>query len=108
MDRKRTILPSDHNIRALGKYFQILNSGDEALWEQAFHHTWHPEAIVHGRTCAELKERHRRRLGQSWVEDVHVVQDIDGYGLEYTATVDGRPKGPFWATFREGRIYRVC
>ena len=107
MDRNNTILPSGPNTGVIGKYFQILNSGDESGWEQAFLDTWHPEAIVHGRTCAELKAWHRTLLGKGWVEDIHVVQNIDGYQLEYTARVGGRHQGPFLATFREGRIYRV-
>ena len=106
VDRKRTNCPHGHNTRTLGEYFQILNSGDEARWEQAFLDTWHPEAIAHGRTCAELKVQHRSLLGKGWV-DVHIVQDIDDYEIEYTTRVGGRPKGPYLATFREGRIYRV-
>ena len=107
MDRRETSLPTCRNARTLAEYFQALNSGDEASWERAFRNTWHPEAIIHGRTFAELKSRHRGLLGKGWVKNVHVVRDFDGYQLEYTATVGGRPNGPFLATFREGRIYRV-
>ena len=107
MDRNGTILPSRRNARKLAEYFLILNSGDEASWERAFQNTWHPEAIIRGRTCAELKVSHRGLLGKGRIRNLHVVRDIDDHDLEYTLTVDGRYDGPFWATFREGRIYRI-
>jgi hypothetical protein len=91
----------------LVRYFHVLNSSNEADWERAFEDTWHAEAIVHGRTFDELKAWHRGLRGKGWVGNVHIVRELDGYQLEYTATVGGRPDGPFLATLRDARIYRV-
>jgi hypothetical protein len=104
--RQETPTPR-RNAGTLTHYYQVLSTGDEPSWELAFKNTWHPEAIVHGRTCAELKARHRAMLGKGWVEDVHVIRDIDDDALEFTIRVGERHEGPFWATFKDGRIYRV-
>ena len=88
-------------------YFQALNSGDYARWEQAFDDTWHPEGIVDGRSVAALRDQHRRRLVAGRIRAVHVVRDIDGYGVEFTTESGWKRDGPFVATFRDGRIYRL-
>lgn len=98
--------PSRGHARKLLDYFQILNSGDHTKWEQAFEDTWHPEAIVDGRRISVLRDRHRRRLSAGRIEHVH-VRDIDPHQVEYVTELDGRRDGPFVATFRDGRIYRV-
>jgi len=107
VDRKATTPPPHQNARTLAEYFRVLKSGDEARWEQAFRNTWHPEAIIQGRTCIELAGLHRALLGNDRVADVHVLRIIDGYELEYIAIVDGKHNGPFRASFKGGRIYRV-
>jgi len=103
----------EHNTRSLGharkllEYFQVLSSGDTPSWERAFNDTWHPEAVVHGRSVSALRDRHRSRLGAERIEGIHVIRDIDAYRIEYTTECDGKRDGPFVATFRDGRIYRV-
>ena len=107
MKREESIRQSGQSAKMLVDYFQSLNAGDEADWERAFTETWHPEAIVQGRTCGELRTWHRGLLGKSWITNLRVLREIDGYQLEYTASVGGRPDGPLVATLRDALIYRV-
>jgi hypothetical protein len=107
----RDVIQSDASLgwhgRTLLRYFRILNSGDQDRWEEAFENTWHPEAIFDGLPLAELRERHRRRLRAGRVVKIHVIRDIDPHQVEYTTEAGGKHDGPFVATFRDGRIYRV-
>src|SRR5688572_23817343 len=107
MDHYTRIQRSQGHARKLTEYFQILNSGDKPSWERAFDDTWHPEAIVDGRQVSALRDRHYSRLGAGRIENIHVIRDIDAYQIEYTTEIDGKRAGPFVATFRDGRIYRV-
>ena len=107
MDCNKETRPARGHASKLTDYFQILNSGDKPSWERAFDDTWHPEAIVDGRRVAALRDRHRRRLGAGQTERIHVLRDIDAYGVEFATECDGKRAGPFVATFRDGRIYRV-
>ena len=95
------------HTKKLVNYFQVLNSGDEADWERAFEATWHPEALVEGRRLSVLKDRHRRRLGAGPTEHIHVFGHIDAHQVQYVTESDGKREGPFIATFRDGRVYRI-
>jgi hypothetical protein len=88
-------------------YFEALNSGDQARWEQAFHQTWHPEGIVDGRNIAALWDRHRGQLDAGRIQNIHIVRDIDAFRVEFTIEAGWKRDGPFVATFRDGRIYRL-
>ena len=106
-ERART---SREHAAKLIDYFEALNSGDLARWERAFRQTWHPEGIVDGRNVAALRDRHRRRLLTGRIEHIHivgVVRDIDAYRVEFTTESEGKREGPFVATFRDGRVYRL-
>lgn len=103
----RTVDAEPCPCRRLVQYFQILNSGDRVRWQQAFEDTWHPEAIFDGRPVAELRKRHYGRLCEGRVEKIHVIRDVDSHRIEYISEVGGKRAGPFVATFRDGRIYRV-
>lgn len=85
----------------------MLNSGNEERWPQAFDDTWHPDAVVDGRPVTALRAEHHTRLGTGRTETVHVIREIDAYRLEYTSEINGKYAGPFVATFRDGRVYRV-
>ena len=106
MDQQNLRHTQSHG-RKLLEYFQILNSGDRGSWEQAFDETWHPEAIVDRWTTKQLRQWHRRRLGSDAVGRVHVIRNLDAHRVEFTSEVNGKYGGPFVATFRDGRIYRV-
>jgi hypothetical protein len=88
-------------------YFEALNSGDPDRWERAFDDTWHPEGIVDGRSVAALRDRHRQRLVAGRIQNIHIVRDIDANRVEFTTESDGKHDGPFVATFKDGRIYRL-
>ena len=88
-------------------YFEALNSGDQARWERAFQQTWHPEGIVDGRNVAALWDRHRRRLVAGQIQKIHIVGDSDDYRVEFTTESGWKRDGPFVATFRDGRVYRL-
>ena len=88
-------------------YFEALDSGDHARWERAFDQTWHPEGIVDGRNVAALKDRHRRRLVAGRLQHIHVIRNIDAYRVEFTTESGWKRDGPFVATFRDGRVYRL-
>ena len=98
---------SSEYARKLMDYSQALNSGDRARWERSFDDTWHPEGIVDGRNVAELRERHLRRMMAGRTPRIHVIRLIDDYRLEFTTEHRWKRDGPFVATFRDGRIYRV-
>jgi len=91
----------------LVNYFEALSSGDQARWERAFRQTWHPEGIIDGRTVAALRDRHRRRLLTGQIKNIHIVREIDAYRVEFTTESGGKREGPFVATFRDGRVYRL-
>lgn len=95
------------HARQLIDYFRVLNSGDRAGWERVFDQTWHPEGIIDQWSTEELRHQHRGRLGSGLAENVHVIRDLDDDRVEFTAEVNGKYRGPFVATFRDGRIYRV-
>jgi hypothetical protein len=101
------VRPSGGHASKLLEYFQALNSGDRAHWERAFDNTWHPEAIVDGRGVAALRDRHRRQLVAGSIQHIHVVRDIDANRVEFTTEREWKRDGPFVATFRDGRIYRL-
>jgi hypothetical protein len=89
------------------EYYHALNAGDRSGWERAFEETWHPEAIIDGLSVTRLKELHRQRLGSGDVVNVHVLRSLDANRIEYSTEARGKYAGPFVATFRAGRIYRV-
>ena len=93
--------------RKLIDYFQALNSGDQGRWERAFDETWHPEGVVDGRNVAALRDQHRRRLVAGRVQTIHVIRDIDAHQVEFTTESGWKRDGPFVATFRDGRVYRL-
>jgi hypothetical protein len=100
-------VPHRRHVRKFVEYFQILKSGDRPGWERAFDEIWHPEAIVHGRSAASLKDWHRTWVRSGKVENVHVLRVLDPERIEYATEAEGRYAGPFIATFRDGRVYRV-
>ena len=104
---ERPVQDKIQHTRKLVNYFHVLNSGDEADWEVAFEATWHPDAIVQGRRLSVLKDRHRRRLGGGPIEHIHVFGNIDAHQVQYVTESDGKREGPYIATFRDGRIYRI-
>ena len=107
VDYNEQVRPSRGHATKLIEYFEILNSGDHARWELAFDETWHPEGIVAGRSVAALRAQHRRRLEAGRIQNIHVIRDIDSYRVEFTTELEGKRDGPFVATFRDGRIYRL-
>jgi hypothetical protein len=95
------------HMRKLLEYYRVLNSADDSGWERAFDETWHPDGRIEGRNIAAIKDLHRQRLESGYIENVHVLGSIDANRIEFSTEVCGQYAGPFVATFRDGRIYRV-
>jgi hypothetical protein len=103
----KRVWPSRGPAGKLLDYFQALNSGDQARWGRAFDDTWHPEGILDGRSAAALRDRHRQWQVAGRIHNIHIVRDIDAHRVEFTTECGWKREGPFVATFRDGRIYRL-
>jgi hypothetical protein len=91
----------------LSDYFDAFNTGIEAKWEEAFRGTWHPDADIHGKSVAELREGHRGLLGKMKVEGIRVLEEIDASSFTYQATVNGKPSDVYTAVCKDGLFLRV-